>query len=260
MPRWAAATAVYCVYVLACALLVRRVSWRNRACAAIVAALAAALALSAQVIDSFAVRSLLLPISCLVLGYRATGFLWRGPDPRAERVLASTDVKLGIRLLASRTPRVLAELLELAYASVYPLIPIALCLHMLLARRPDADGFWTVILVTDYMCFAMLPWIQTRPPRALEAGPPWRASLRELNLGILHRVSIQMNTIPSGHAAEALACALLLVDGPPAVVALMLLMAISISAGALFGRYHYAIDIALGWLVALGVRGVGLRF
>jgi len=106
----------------------------------------------------------------------------------------------------------------------------------------------------------MLPWIQARPPRMLEARAPWRASLRELNLGILHRVSIQMNTVPSGHAAEALACALLLVDGPPAVVALMFVLTISISAGALFGRYHYAIDIALGWLVALGVWAVTLGF
>jgi hypothetical protein len=260
MPRWAAATVAYCLYVLACALLAPRVSWRNRARAVTTAAVAAALGFSAQVIDSFAVRSLLLPISSLVLGYRATGFLWRAPGAREERVLASTDRKLRIRLLASRTPRVLAELLELAYAAVYPLIPIALWLHMELAQRPDADRFWTVILVTDYICFAMLPWIQTRPPRTLEAGPPWRASLRELNLGILHRVSIQMNTVPSGHAAEALACALLLVGAPPAVLVLMFVMAIAISAGALFGRYHYAIDIALGWLVALGVWGVSLRF
>jgi len=251
MPEWAGATAAYCAYVLACAVLVPGLPWRKRAAAALTASLAAALGLSAQLADTFALRSLVLPVGSLVLGYRATGFLWRAPDSRAEAALATADATLRIPLLASRTPPALAEFLEFAYAGVYPLIPIALWLHMRFARSPDADAFWTVILVTDYLCFAMLPWIQTRPPRLLEAGPPWLARLRGLNLGILHRVSIQMNTVPSGHAAEALACALLVLDGPPAVAGALFLMGLSISAGALFGRYHYAIDIILGWLVAL---------
>ena len=251
MPQWAAATAVYGAYVVACAALAPSLPWRKRAAAAVTAVFAAALALSAQVVDTFVLRSLLLPISSLVLGYHATGFLWRVADPGTEAVLAGTDATLRIRLIASRAPRAAAEFLEFAYAAVYPLIPIALWLHVRFARPADADAFWTVILVTDYICFAMLPWIQTRPPRLLEAGPPWRAALRAVNLGILHRVSVQMNTVPSGHAAEAVACALLVVAAPPAVVAVMFVMALSISAGALFGRYHYAIDIVLGWLVAM---------
>ena len=251
MPQWAVATAVYAAYVIACAALVPSLPWRQRAAAAVTAAVAAALGLSAQMVSTFALRSLLLPVSSLVLGYRATGFLWRAADSRTEAVLAGTDATLRIRLLASRAPRAAAEFLECAYTAVYPLIPIALWLHMRFARPADADASWTVILVTDYICFAMLPWIQTRPPRMLEAGPPWRATLRGVNLGILHRVSVQMNTVPSGHAAEAVACALLVLDARAAVVAAMFVMAISISAGALFGRYHYAIDIALGWLVAI---------
>ena len=61
-------------------------------------------------------------------------------------------------------------MLEFAYGGVYPLIPIALLLHLAYAPAPDADLFWTVVLVTDYVCFAMLPFIQTRPPRALESA------------------------------------------------------------------------------------------
>jgi len=253
VPAWAAATVGYCTYVLACAALVPRLLPSARFKAATTAVIAASAALSAQYVDSFAIRSLLLPIASLVLGYRSTGFLWRAADCRAESILIGADLSLRIPQLAARAPRVAAEFLEGAYAAVYPLIPLTLWLHMRFARSPDADWFWAVILVTDYVCFAMLPWIQTRPPRALEPEPPWRASTRRLNLGILHKVSIQMNTVPSGHAAEALACALILIDAPSAVVASLFGLALSISAGALLGRYHYAIDIALGWAVALMV-------
>ena len=45
--------------------------------------------------------------------------------------------------------RWLAEILEFAYAGVYPLIPIALALHLAYSPAPDADRFWTVVLVTD---------------------------------------------------------------------------------------------------------------
>ena len=108
------------------------------------------------------------------------------------------------------------------------------------------------MLVTDYVCFAVLPFIQTRPPRALETSQPWRARLRGMNLGSSKHASIRMNTVPSGHAAEALAAALLVVRRPPAVVAAMFIAAAAVSAGAVLGRYHYSIDIIAGWVTALG--------
>jgi membrane-associated phospholipid phosphatase len=60
-----------------------------------------------------------------------------------------------------------------------------------------------------------------------------------------------VNTFPSGHAAEALAAALLCLDAPAPVAAWMFFNAAAISAGAVFGRYHYAADALAGWLVAL---------
>jgi hypothetical protein len=256
MPAWATATLGYCIYVAACAALVPRLSWRARARALATSFVAASLAVSAQFAGGFLVHSLLFPLASLLLGYRATGFLWRTHDVRFERPLATADAALGILARSGRTPRWVAECLELAYAAVYPLIPIAFWLYLRFAPAPDADRFWTVVLVTDYACFSLLPWIQTRPPRSVEGRAPWRASLRRLNLGILDAASIQMNTVPSGHAAEAFACALLLAGSPSDVLVPMAVMSAAVSAGAVFGRYHYAIDIVLGWMVALLVWAV----
>ena len=62
--------------------------------------------------------------------------------------------------------------------------------------------------------------------------------------------SIQVNTFPSGHAAEALAAALLVTGAPLPVVIVMWLNAVAVSAAAVLGRYHYAADALAGWAVA----------
>lgn len=252
-PGWSAASIPYFIYIAAVAVFGRDLPRTARVLAAGSAVLGLALSLAAASTTAFWLRSLILPPIVLLIAYRASGFLWRGPMFDIEARLVAADHALRIPALVRRTPRWLAELLELAYAGVYPLIPIALVLHLAYSAAPDADLFWTVILVTDYVCFAMLPFIQTRPPRALETSDPWDARLRALNLRILDHASIRMNTVPSGHAAEALAAALLVLPAPPAIVTAMFLAAAAISAGAVLGRYHYAVDVLAGWATALVV-------
>jgi membrane-associated phospholipid phosphatase len=193
----------------------------------------------------------LLPPVLLLLFYWTTGLLFVAPMKPIEDAFVGIDGALHIRDWSARTPKWLAEILEASYAGVYGLIPIALALHLLLASAPDADRFWTVILVTDFVCFGFLPWIQTRPPRALEAGEPWPSSLRALNLRVLGATSIQVNTFPSGHAAEGLAVALLVASVSPVVFVSILVAGAAVAAGAVLGRYHYAVDAFAGWLVAL---------
>jgi len=195
----------------------------------------------------------LLPPALLFLFYWTTGLLFVAPMKPFEDTFGDIDRALRIREWSSRTPTWLVEVLEGAYAGVFGLIPIALALYLCFAHAPDSDRFWTVILVTDFVCFGFLPWIQTRPPRALEAGEPWQSSLRSLNLKALGAASIHVNTFPSGHAAEALAAALLVAGLSPVIFASILVAAAAVAAGAVLGRYHYAIDAFAGWLVALTV-------
>ena len=69
------------------------------------------------------------------------------------------------------------------------------------------------------------------------------------------RTSIQHNTFPSGHAAEAVACALLVAAAPWPLLAAVAVAAALVSAGAVLGRYHYAADAFAGWVVAVAVWG-----
>jgi hypothetical protein len=199
-----------------------------------------------------------LPPALLVLGYWTSGLLFIRPMPRVERLLARIDAAAGIDALAGRFPRLVVEFLEFAYSGVYPLIPLTL--YLALRQGVTADRFWTTILLTDFVCFGMLPWVQTRPPRAVGFDAPWRSCWRTVNLRMLDASSVQVNTFPSGHAAEALACALIVSGGPAPIVAGMFVSAAAISAGTVFGRYHYAADVLAGWAVAFLVWIGSVRF
>jgi hypothetical protein len=252
MESWQAATAVFFAYAALVAVLPRGLSpeRRRKAFAGAtggVLVLAGSCALPADGLANVWV----LPPAVLLIGYWTSGLLFVAPMPRAERALARIDEILAIDAIAARTPRLVAEVLELAYVGVYPLIPIGL--YLALREGVTADRFWTVILLTDYVCFGMLPWIQTRPPRAVGFGTPWQSAWRTVNLRVVDASSVQVNTFPSGHAAEAVAVALLVSGGPAPIVILMCLAAAAISAGAVFGRYHYAADAIAGWVVAVAV-------
>jgi hypothetical protein len=254
MRAWIAASILFFAYVVAVAPLVRGLSGRRRALAT-AGSCGGLLICAATHFQPYstALHDWIVPPVLFLIGYWSSGLLFAAPMPRAEAALEGLDRALRVDHMAAAAPRWMAELLELAYGGVYPLIPIALAVHVLGTSAPDPERFWTVILVTDYVCFAFLPWVQTRPPRAFRAADPWRSRVRRVNLRLLGKASIHVNTFPSGHAAEAVAAALLVIGAPSAWIAYISISAVLISAGAVLGRYHYAADALTGWVVAVCV-------
>lgn len=251
---WEWASLAFVTYTVVCSALLPGLGRTARIRSAIGSLAGAVVTVLSASLHPYAVlHNWILPPLVLLLGYWSSGLLFRAPTPRVEAALCGIDRSLAVRAAAARMPRPIAEFLEFAYAGVYALIPTALVIHLFVTAVPDPDRFWTVILVTDFICFGMLPWIQSRPPRALETGEPWRSSFRTVNLRILGAASIRVNTCPSGHAAEALAAALLVLNAPVAVFVWMLFAALAVSAGAVLGRYHYAVDAIAGWIVAFAV-------
>ena len=110
------------------------------------------------------------------------------------------------------------------------------------------------MLAAGFVCYGALPWLQTRPPRAIEAAPLVATSslLRRLNLAILNRGSVGVNTLPSGHAATAAAVALSVWSTAPHAGGVFAIVAILIAIATVAGRYHYAVDTVLGALVGVG--------
>jgi len=200
-----------------------------------------------------------LPGVYLLAGYWLSGLFHTRPAHRLEEQLARFDRRLGLdgrSDLGARLPRPVLEYLEGAYLLVYPLVPAALLVIVLLGGSRSADHFWTVVLLACYGSYSTLVLFMTRPPRATEQPAGGAASrgvlLRKANLFILDRGSIQVNTLPSGHAAGALAAALVVAEVAPLAGAIFTWLALSVAAGSVVGRYHYAIDSILGLLMAVG--------
>ena len=208
------------------------------------------------------------PLQILIC-YWLSGAFFRAPMTGVEAWLASGDrwlfERLGLGALVSRGPRVVLELLEAAYFSVYLVLPAGFAVARALDPSLDADRFWPGVVVATLTSYGMLPWIQTRPPRAIAdhmAIDGRDLAIRRVNLAVLDRGSIHVNTFPSGHAAGATAIAIAVAAVSPVAGAVFAILAAGIVLGSIAGRYHYALDSLAGILVAvltwLSVGGAGL--
>jgi membrane-associated phospholipid phosphatase len=203
-----------------------------------------------------------VPAVILLVGYWLSGLLFVRPDPRIERWLQSVDdatlTRPGVLAWISRSPRVVQEYFELSYLLVYLAVPAGATTLAVTGHADQVGRFWTTVLLAEFACYGMLPWIQTRPPRVLEATrrPSHPHAIRRFNQRIVDRASIQANTIPSGHAAGAVATALAVGSIIPSAGMIFLLLATSIAVATVLGRYHYVVDTLLGVLVASAAWGV----
>ncbi|MEW6321138.1 MAG: phosphatase PAP2 family protein [Acidobacteriota bacterium] len=255
METWALAAAAYGAAV-AGSVLIRPVDGRTRAAVAAAAVAYAALAVWAGAREEAWVH-LLAPGAALLVGYWLPERVFDRPQAAVEARLAAQDARLFARLDLDRrlvrAPIVWLEILEATYASDYVLVGGG---ALLAAAAPglSAAEYWAVVLPAELACYAALPWIRTRPPRAVE-GPGVLARrglvMRRVNEGILGRLSVQVNTIPSGHVAGAVASALALSTLSAWLGAAAGSLAAGIAIAAVLGRYHYAADVVSGAVVAV---------
>lgn len=215
------------------------------------------IAWAAQTAALSAIRDWMPPLHLLV-AYRLSGWFFRTPDRRLETWLVRTDAwvfdRAGLGVFVRRGPRMVFEILEAMYASVYGLVPAGFLVARLAAPDLDVDRYWTIVVAPILLTYAMLPWLQARTPLALGDHTEIekrRLTVRPFNLWIARRASIQVCTIPSGHAAGSVAIALALAAVSPRAAAVAATFAAGIGIGSVTGRYHFAIDV---------IAGAGLAF
>lgn len=157
------------------------------------------------------------------------------------------------RSLAARWPsRALSELLHLGYLSYYPLIYAPALLLRLRRRWADFDTTVLAATLAFTACFAVFVVFPVQGPRYLwpaPAGIP-EGPVRELTLWLLGAGSSRGAAFPSSHAAVAVAHVVVALWVQPRVGGLALASAAGIAVGAVYGGFHYALDMVVG--VALG--------
>jgi membrane-associated phospholipid phosphatase len=173
------------------------------------------------------------------------------------------------RTLAARWPaRALSELLHLGYLSYYAVIYLPPAWLWWRATR-DADGArprafaastWTVWLafVACYAVFAWLPvqgpWYQWPAPGAVPDGP-----VRGVVQALLHAGSSRGTAFPSSHVAVSVAQTLALAQVAPRLAAPTAIATVLLAAGAVYGGFHYAVDVLAGALLGAAVGALGPR-
>jgi PAP2 superfamily len=209
-----------------------------------------------------------LPAALVLLVYWQAGEFFVKADQRLQDRLERMDARmvgpLLCRLSRGRAGTWIAACLELAYLLCYPMIPMSIGTLYVLRMARYADFFWTVVLVSTYVSYAALPFLQTLPPRMLDE--PWlkplpATTVRRFNLWILRHASIHANTFPSAHVAASTGAALVIVSLAPWPVGLAFVaIAAGIGVGTFAGRYHFAADSVAGSVVAAMVFLVAGRW
>lgn len=215
-----------------------------------------AISLATVTLIAYAGLPHLLPLAYLLVGYWLPGLLVAAPNLRAEQHLLDFDRRLfgagGIRSFAVQAPRLIVDYLELAYLLCYAVVPAGYLWLVAAGFADQAEQFWSVVLLASFICYGLLPWIPTRAPRVLEPQALGvESAVRRLNLAVLSRASVQWNTFPSGHTAASIATALAVGHHVPWAGFVLMAIAVSIAAGSVAGRYHYAADALAGAIVAI---------
>jgi membrane-associated phospholipid phosphatase len=210
-----------------------------------------------------------LTVAIFLVPYWQTGQFFLAPNPRIQSRLEAFDRRLlpNVSTRSGTERNSIGFILEMAYLSCYPLVPLGLVAVYAAGLRNKIDGFWLVLLVSTYLCYAITPFVPAFPPRSPAGEPPMSAERgREANKGrifnrwILKHGSIHAISFPSAHVASAFAIAFVLLYYSPWLGLVFLIIATMISLGAVIGRYHYALDVLMGALTALLVFLASYRF
>lgn len=172
--------------------------------------------------------------------------------PHADATVVRWDAALSalspFHLAAAPTDSVvLSELLHLCYLSYYALIYVPAALLWLRGRRAEFAETTLALMVVYGACFVTYILFPVDGPRFL-LGPAHAPDgpVRRIVLAVLEAGSSRGTAFPSAHVAASLVASwqAFRFQRPVGVVALLLTAGLAF--GAVYGGYHYAIDIVAG--------------
>ena len=152
----------------------------------------------------------------------------------------------------------LSEPLHAAYFSYYAIIVIVPAL-LYTRRRADFHEALFVLLLsfaTSYLFFVAFP---VEGPRYTGAGSAPDGPVRRFTLFMLERGASRGTAFPSSHVAVTVTQCVLAVRYFGARGGLLLPLATALALGAVYGGFHYGIDVVGGAAYGVLVGAVGIR-
>ena len=152
---------------------------------------------------------------------------------------------------------ILPEFLELCYLLVYAVGPVVVAAAILHRRHDGTDRLWTAYLAGTLGAYALFPYFPSGPPRTVFPGadlPHVLTALRRVNLYIVGSYGIHSSVFPSAHVSSAFSAAwglLMTIPEKRWIGWSMAAYAVLVSIAAVYGRYHYGVDVLAGFAVSL---------
>ena len=166
------------------------------------------------------------------------------------------------RELAGALPWVwLSEPLHVAYLMLYPLIFVP---PLLLLVRREKEAFRTTVFglmlaaLACYLVFVYFPVQGPRyfgPPEGVPDGP-----VRRLTLAVLEQGSSRGSAFPSSHVGIMTAQSILALVYQRRFGVVVSLVTVALAFGAVYGGFHYGVDVLVGGCVGGVSAWVALRF
>jgi membrane-associated phospholipid phosphatase len=147
----------------------------------------------------------------------------------------------------------LSQVLHAGYLSYYFILagaPLGLWLR---GQRDGARRVLTVLMITFYLCYAVFLLFPVAGPRysfPLALNPATQVGAAQVTRRLLNEGAAWGTAFPSSHVAVSLAASgAALLEWPP-LGGVLLVLALLLALGTVYGQFHYAIDALAG--AALG--------
>jgi membrane-associated phospholipid phosphatase len=165
------------------------------------------------------------------------------------------------RTLAGAAPNVaLSELVHLGYIFYYPIVYVPPLL-LFLGRRREAFARTVLAVMLAYvLCFLVFVVFPVEGPRYAWGAPPGvpGGPVRSFALAVLEHGSSRGTAFPSSHAAVAVTQAILALRYQRPVGVVVSVTAMLLIIGAVYGGFHYAIDVLVGAGIGIGVGALAV--
>jgi membrane-associated phospholipid phosphatase len=143
--------------------------------------------------------------------------------------------------------------LHAAYLSYYVILAAAPLGLLLGGRRQEAAGAATLIMAAFYLCYAIFAWFPVAGPRyvfTLAHNAATATLPARLTQQLLDSASAWGTAFPSSHVAAALTAGLAAGRGSRPLGAILVIAAVLLALGTVYGQFHYAVDAIAGVAVA----------
>jgi len=202
-----------------------------------------------------------LPLALILLAYREVGCLALPHTSHAlelrwvawDRAVLHGGLKAAIEAFGP----VLPSILEIAYALVYTLAPFCVAVLYASGESGRVERFLLVFATAVLLCYVLLPFWPSEPPRTVFPGvdvPAYLTIFRRFNLWMLAGAGIHTGVFPSAHVAGAFGAAFGMRRAGATrrwVHPFLFTMAGLIALAVVYGRYHYLADAVAGFSMAI---------